>query len=65
MRLEDNVHVRPRHEAGWNTMYRVTASSAQAERVMLAVLPYMGERRSAKIREILAMDLSHRPKATA
>ena len=47
---------------GWSDTYVWQANGATAERIMRLVLPYMGERRTAKINEILAMDLSHRPK---
>lgn len=49
----------------WQTLYIFRAGSAHAERVMRMVRPYMGERRGAKIDELLAMtNLSHHPKET-
>lgn len=50
----------PRHTDTWTA----TWSGYRAEYVMRRVLPYMGERRSAKINELLAMEnLSHHPRA--
>lgn len=48
--------VKPRR-AGWSTMWKCAATGARADRVMEAVLPYMGERRTARIREILQIDV--------
>ena len=46
--------------------YRIGWNGATAESVMRAVLPYMGERRAAKIRECLATpNLSHHPRPAA
>lgn len=47
----------------WSTTYVKCWNGADAEYIMRAVLPYMGERRSAKIRECLATpNLSHYPR---
>lgn len=44
-------------------LYSCGVSGAKAEKVMLAVRLYMGERRGAKIDELLALpNLSHHPK---
>lgn len=52
----------PRNEA--SETFTACVTSAKAERVMQAILPYMGERRSAKINELLSTpNLSHQPKA--
>ncbi len=47
----------------WSDVYELEIGGQKAEDVMSAVLPYMGKRRSAKIRECLATpNLSHKPK---
>lgn len=56
------VRLRTPHEQ-YKQAYRVSWCSAKAEEVMRAVLPYMGERRSAKISACLTTpNLSHHPK---
>ncbi len=53
---------RPR-EIKWSDSYRIEWNGKDAEHVMRTILPYMGQRRSAKIRECLATpNLSHYPK---
>jgi hypothetical protein len=47
----------------FNDTYECSVSGRKAEDVMLAVRPYMGQRRSAKIDELLEVpNLSHHPK---
>lgn len=54
--------VQPRKD-GWSRTWSKRWNGAEAEKVMRAVLPYMGERRAAKIRECLAAtNLSHHPR---
>lgn len=43
-----------------SAMWRTVASCAKAEQIMLAVRPFMGERRGERIDYILSLDLSHR-----
>lgn len=45
---------------GWRPTYVVQWTGRDAERIMRAILPYMGERRSAAIRDALAQDCGHR-----
>lgn len=48
---------------GWSRTWTKRWYGAEAEKVMCAVLPYMGKRRAAKIRECLAApSLSHHPR---
>lgn len=52
---EDNRSVK------FNTCWECVVSGAKAEKVMKDILPFMGARRRAKIRELLTTDnLSHR-----
>ncbi len=47
----------------WSDAYEVAVYGVRAEELMRAVLPHMGARRGAKIRECLdAPNLSHRPR---
>jgi len=43
-------------------VYAVQWGAQQAETLMLRVLPFMGDRRKAKIEECLAQELSHHPR---
>jgi hypothetical protein len=56
------VAVRPSRKVEHKMAYEAQIYGQPAEDAMRAVLPYMGQRRSAKIREILEMDLSHHPR---
>lgn len=50
----------------WSGAYSTKWAGYQAEELMRLVRPYMGERRGAKIDELLATtNLSHHPKETA
>ncbi len=46
---------RQKMNPNWRTQYRTLATSKRAVIIMQAILPYMGKRRSAKIRSILAL----------
>lgn len=45
----------------WKQTYQARVAGARAERVMRSVRPFMGDRRGAKIDEILRKELSHHP----
>lgn len=50
-----NITERKRREAHHKTQYGWQVSGAKAERVMRLILPFMGERRSQKIKELLPL----------
>jgi hypothetical protein len=53
---------RPDHSPTW----KCQVTGAKAERLMREVLPHMGSRRAAKIRELLATpNLAHTPRMVA
>lgn len=56
---KSRVRSRFRQE-GWSTTFQLHWGGKEAETLMRAVLPYMGERRSTKIKECLNVpNLSH------
>lgn len=62
-RSSSNVTTFQPKKDGWSRTWSKQWNGTEAEKVMCAVLPYMGERRAAKIRECLATpNLSHHPR---
>jgi len=49
-----------RVRSGWKTTYRVTVCGDQAAKLMREILPWMGERRSRRIQEILDDHLAYK-----
>lgn len=56
----NKISPRPHSNPRSTLAYELNVYSAEAERIMCAILPFMGLRRATKITELLGMDLSHR-----
>jgi hypothetical protein len=51
--VEVNVHIRPPRQDGYKAQYHVAAYGVKARAILKEVLPLMGSRRQARIREVL------------
>jgi hypothetical protein len=54
-----SVQRRVRREDHWKDQYVAVVTGSKATAVMRSILPHLGERRAARVREILSADLSH------